>query len=233
MASPNSSGVYGDGYSYDFATWNDAPTDGTYDQPPEVEPSPSAAVSNLPGHPHPHSYHDTPSQHLASDDNEEIGLEFLRNQELSEEELLELCGRPLQLNKPTQMEVEANMDPLFGRVYKQDRPVAERPGESSSRVCVITFRCIDSFLFALLCAISTCICSGDFIAAMASIRRQVAMLSQTELFDSIARFPDATGGDNLAPVRGGGSVQGPSVTDAVDVDKLLAEMGGSPPHSVR
>lgn len=64
---------------------------------------------------------------------------------------------------------------------------------------------------------------------MAAIRRQLAMLSQTELFDSIPRFPDSTHYNNPTPARGGGGVQGPSVTDAVDVDKLLAEMGGSPP----
>lgn len=123
--SPETSGVYGDAsYSYDYAAWNDAQIDGAYDHPPEAEPS-TSTVSNLPGHPGPHTYHDAPSQHLAYDENE--GLDFLR-EEYTEEELRELCEKPLQLDEPTQMELNANIDPLFGRVYKQDRPVEERPG---------------------------------------------------------------------------------------------------------
>jgi len=129
MDDTDNSGAYGDTlYEYDYAAWNDVSADGSHGHQPEAEQSPST-VSNLPGHP---PYHDT---HPSSDDNdhEEIGLEFLRNQELSEEELRELCEIPLQLNKPTQMEVDANIDPLCGRVYKQDRPVAERPGTSDFR----------------------------------------------------------------------------------------------------
>jgi hypothetical protein len=85
----------------------------------------------------------------------------------------------------------------------------------------------------VLCALANpprIISPGDFIVAMAYIRHQVAMLSQTELFDSLPRFPDATSDGNR---RGGGGIQGPSVTDAVDVDKLLTEMGGSPTHSAQ
>src|ERR1700733_9890906 len=135
MDDTDNSGTYGDAlYEYDYAAWNDVSADGSHGHPPEAEQSPSA-ILNLPGHPHPHTYHDT---HPSSDDNdhEEIGLESLRNQELSEEELRELCELPLQLNKPTQMEADANIDPLCGRVYKQDRPVAERPGTSDFRTFI-------------------------------------------------------------------------------------------------
>lgn len=66
---------------------------------------------------------------------------------------------------------------------------------------------------------------------MASIRHQVARLSQTELFDSIPQFPND--GGNPVPAKGGGGIQGPSVTDAVDIDGLLTEMGGSPPHNAQ
>ena len=46
------------------------------------------------------------------------------------------------------------------------------------------------------------------MAAMAAIRRQLAMLSQTELFDSIPRFPDATDYGNPTPARGGEAFKG-------------------------
>lgn len=76
---------------------------------------------------------------------------------------------------------------------------------------------------------------------MAFLRAEVAKLSETELFDALNSLPrpsdDSTAASSKrgetrsgsgSAARGGGGIQGPSLADAVDVDKLLAEMSAGP-----
>lgn len=82
---------------------------------------------------------------------------------------------------------------------------------------------------------------AGFQAAMAFLRAEVAKLSETELFDALNSLPrplddstaasskrGETNAGNGSGARGGGGIQGPSPADAVDVDKLLAEMSAGP-----
>lgn len=135
---PTSPEAYNDSYSYDYATWNNAHAsvgDGSsvaenigYGEEPATEPP---SMSGINPNPYPYMPQDTTTY---SNDPEEADASALiegspQGPFYTEEELTEMCEGPLELDKPTPMEVTANQDPLFGRVYKIDDPIKERHRE--------------------------------------------------------------------------------------------------------
>lgn len=69
------------------------------------------------------------------------------------------------------------------------------------------------------------------------IREEVSKLQETAIFDALPSLALTQSSENDLRQRrrggpvsvGGGGIQGPSVEDAVDVEKLLAEMRAAPP----
>lgn len=157
----------GDGYSYDYAAWNDGDVSGvsmatssadasggpsTHAWPPLPAPvHPPPATTTATPHEQDDSYYfasgyeDTSvSQAAYADDSLEQSRSHIQHEMhdetdgeedepqapvYTEEQLMELCEKPLELDQPTQLEVLANQDPLFGRVYRSDKPFEENPGE--------------------------------------------------------------------------------------------------------
>lgn len=137
---PTSPEAYNDSYSYDYAAWNNnahvSVGDGSsvaenigYGEEPATMPPNMPGVSN----PNPYMYPPQDTTTYSHDPEEAETSALLEGSPqghcITEEELTEMCEGPLELDKPTPMEVTANQDPLFGRVYKIDKPIGERPRE--------------------------------------------------------------------------------------------------------
>lgn len=185
---------------------------------------------------------------------DEAALDAPVEPEYTEEQLEEMCMGPLELDSPTDIERRAMKDPLFGRVYTADidwdkgrdpRTLTETVDayfyDAKSPIMHLHCSSTRTFSYATICFPGPGLCGsltqGEIAIererAMADIGRFVAALAETEIFDSLPSFSSTVQYDTIGSAlrgrpRGGGSVQGPSVVEAIDVDKLLAEMGAGP-----